>query len=111
MRHFRFRAISCFGWHGWHKICWFCGFVVTICDSLQSWKTSRTKCPGVRRLPAPLSLLPPSHRKKFRTGSRLTNYDLGYNFPVSASEIIKEVPKLSDAERRAVFDKLGELAQ
>src|SRR6266496_5937641 len=23
MRHFRFRTISCFGWHGWHKICWF----------------------------------------------------------------------------------------
>jgi hypothetical protein len=30
---------------------------------------------------------------------------------VSASEIIKELPKLSDAERRAVFDKLCELAQ
>jgi hypothetical protein len=30
---------------------------------------------------------------------------------VSASEIIKELPKLSDAERRAVFDKLCELAE
>ena len=30
---------------------------------------------------------------------------------MSASEIIKELPKLSDAERRAVFDKLCELAQ
>jgi hypothetical protein len=30
---------------------------------------------------------------------------------VSASEIIKELPKFSDAERRAVFDKLCELAQ
>jgi hypothetical protein len=30
---------------------------------------------------------------------------------VSASEIIKELPKLSEAERRAVFDKLCELAQ
>jgi hypothetical protein len=30
---------------------------------------------------------------------------------VSASEIIKELPNLSDAERRAVFDKLCELAE
>jgi hypothetical protein len=30
---------------------------------------------------------------------------------VSASEIIKELPKLSEAERRAVFDKLCELVQ
>ena len=30
---------------------------------------------------------------------------------MSASEIIKELPKLNDAERRAVFDKLCELAQ
>jgi len=30
---------------------------------------------------------------------------------VSASEIIKELPKLSDAERRAVFNKLCELAE
>ena len=29
---------------------------------------------------------------------------------MSASEIIKELPKLSEAERRAVFDKLRELA-
>jgi hypothetical protein len=29
---------------------------------------------------------------------------------VSASEIIKELPKLSEAERRAVLDKLRELA-
>jgi hypothetical protein len=34
----------------------------------------------------------------------------GYNFAVSASEIIKELPKLSEAERRAVLDKLRELA-
>ena len=34
-----------------------------------------------------------------------------YIFAVSASEIIKELPKLSDAERRAVFDKLCELTQ
>ncbi|MDQ2823951.1 MAG: hypothetical protein M3R29_00680 [Verrucomicrobiota bacterium] len=30
---------------------------------------------------------------------------------MSASEIIKELPKLSDAERRAILDKLRELAQ
>src|SRR2546430_16619436 len=36
MRHFPFRTIRWFGGHGWHKICWFCGFVVTICDSLQT---------------------------------------------------------------------------
>ena len=30
---------------------------------------------------------------------------------MSASEIIKELPKLTDAERQAVFDKLRELAQ
>ncbi len=30
---------------------------------------------------------------------------------VSASEIIQELPKLSDAERQAVLDKLRELAQ
>ena len=29
---------------------------------------------------------------------------------MSASEIIKELPKLSEAERRAVFQKLRELA-
>jgi hypothetical protein len=34
----------------------------------------------------------------------------GYNFGVSASEIIKELPKLSKAERRAVLKKLRELA-
>ena len=31
--------------------------------------------------------------------------------PVSASEIINELPKLSEAERRAVFNKLCELAE
>jgi len=30
---------------------------------------------------------------------------------VSASEIIKELPKLSDLERRAILEKLRELAQ
>jgi hypothetical protein len=30
---------------------------------------------------------------------------------VSASEIIKELPKLTEAERQAVIDKLRELAQ
>lgn len=30
---------------------------------------------------------------------------------MSAAEIIRELPKLSDAERRAVLDKLRELAQ
>jgi hypothetical protein len=30
---------------------------------------------------------------------------------VSASEIIKELPKLSETERRAVFNKLCELAE
>lgn len=30
---------------------------------------------------------------------------------MSASEIIKELPKLSEAERRAVFNKLCELAK
>jgi hypothetical protein len=33
-----------------------------------------------------------------------------YNFAVSASEIIKELPKLSEAERRAVLNKLRELS-
>ena len=37
--------------------------------------------------------------------------DLGYNFAVSASEIIKELPKLSEAQRRAVLDKLRELVE
>ena len=35
----------------------------------------------------------------------------GYNFAVSASEIIKELPKLSEADRQAVLDKLRELAE
>ena len=35
----------------------------------------------------------------------------GYDLTVSASEIIQELPKLSDAERQAVLDKLRELAQ
>ena len=35
----------------------------------------------------------------------------GYNFAVSASEIIKELPKLSEADRQAVLDKLRELAR
>ena len=30
---------------------------------------------------------------------------------MSASEIIKELPKLTEAERRAILDKLRELAQ
>ena len=34
-----------------------------------------------------------------------------YDLTVSASEIIQELPKLSDAERQAVLDKLRELAQ
>jgi hypothetical protein len=38
-------------------------------------------------------------------------WDRRYNFAVSASEIIKELPKLSEAERRTVFDKLCELAE
>lgn len=34
----------------------------------------------------------------------------GYNFVVSASEIIKELPKLSEAERRAIREGLLEIA-
>jgi hypothetical protein len=34
-----------------------------------------------------------------------------YDLSVSASEIIQELPKLSNAERQAVLDKLRELAQ
>src|SRR2546429_9463053 len=34
----------------------------------------------------------------------------GYNFAVSASEIIRELPKLSEAERRAVRQGLLEIA-
>jgi len=34
----------------------------------------------------------------------------GYNFAVSASEIIKELPKLSEAERRAIREALLEIA-
>ena len=30
---------------------------------------------------------------------------------MSASEVIKELPKLSEAERRSILDKLRELAQ
>ena len=37
--------------------------------------------------------------------------DRGCNFAVSASEIIKELPKLSEAERRAVLEKLRELTE
>ena len=33
-----------------------------------------------------------------------------YNFSVSASEIIKELPKLSEAERRAIREGLLEIA-
>jgi hypothetical protein len=36
--------------------------------------------------------------------------DRRYNFAVSASEIIKELPKLSEAERRAVREGLLEIA-
>jgi hypothetical protein len=40
-----------------------------------------------------------------------TRYEaLLYNFAVSASEIIKELPKLSEAERRAVREGLLEIA-
>ena len=35
----------------------------------------------------------------------------GYNFAVSASEIINELPKLSEAERQSILEKLRELAQ
>ena len=35
----------------------------------------------------------------------------GYNFAVSASEIINELPKLSEAERHSILEKLRELAQ
>ncbi len=34
-----------------------------------------------------------------------------YGLPVSAADILNELPKLSDAERRAILDKLRELAQ
>ena len=36
--------------------------------------------------------------------------DRRYNFSVSASEIIKELPKLSEAERRAIREGLLEIA-
>ena len=36
--------------------------------------------------------------------------DRRYNFTVSASEIIKELPKLSEAERRAIREGLLEIA-
>jgi hypothetical protein len=36
--------------------------------------------------------------------------DRRYNFAVSASEIIKELPKLSEAERRAIREGLLEIA-
>ena len=35
----------------------------------------------------------------------------GLYWDVSASEIINELPKLTEAERRAILDKLRELAQ
>ena len=35
--------------------------------------------------------------------------DRRYNFTVSASEIIKELPKLSEAERRAIREGLLEI--
>jgi hypothetical protein len=35
----------------------------------------------------------------------------GYDLTVSASEIIQQLPKLNDAERQAVLDKLRELAR
>ena len=43
-----------------------------------------------------------------RTDKRLES---GYILAVSASEIIKELPNLSEEERRAILDKLRELAQ
>ena len=50
------------------------------------------------------SILPPSFH--------LTNPPEAVTiFVVSASEIIQELPKLNDAERQAVLDKLRELAQ
>src|SRR5947207_12512303 len=49
MRHFRFRTISCFGWHVWHRICWFCGFVVIWRDSLQNRALGRPATPISKR--------------------------------------------------------------
>ena len=54
----------------------------------------------------------PSQWKNFRQAFRLTNYRARSKFSfVSASEIIKELPKLSEAERRDVLNKLRELSQ
>jgi hypothetical protein len=47
---------------------------------------------------------------------RLSNFEpdslrfIYYAIPMSAAEIINELPKLSEAERRAVREKLSELA-
>src|SRR5204862_1493322 len=43
-------------------------------------------------------------------GRNNLSIDDGYNFAVSASEIIKELPKLSEAERRAIREGLLEIA-
>ena len=56
-------------------------------------------------------------RRSLGVGGAIANFSLSdksndrdYTFAVSASEIIKELPKLSEAERRAVLNKLRELA-
>ena len=51
-----------------------------------------------------------SASSRSRTFLSLTNNDRDYDFAVSASEIIKELPKLSEAERRAIREGLLEIA-
>ena len=72
---------------------------------------SRTPCPPFGRtrrgeLSAPIS----QFRASSFPRSALTS-DRDYTGDVSASEIINELPKLTEAERRAILDKLRELAQ
>ena len=55
--------------------------------------------------------MPASASSRSRTFLFLPNLiDRDYAFTVSASEIIKELPKLSEADRRAIRDGLLEIA-
>jgi hypothetical protein len=58
-----------------------------------------TALPSMSLLPVAPFLLPPFYFP-----------DRRYDFAVSASEIIKQLPKLNEAQRRAVLNKLRELA-
>jgi hypothetical protein len=65
-----------------------------------AWRIKRRSCRPERRI-FPLLI---------RKVSTTVPLDRRYNFAVSASEIIRELPKLSEAERRAIREGLLEIA-